>query len=155
MISHQSPVIRRKEDCMTTDGRPATNTAGKPPTAEKEVISHQSPVISGKTRNPRPITKTRKGESTKKRKGAYQTLFFRVFPLSCFRGCCWPSLYVSCSRSCTKKHIDKVSFAGIFNKLLDLLSPFETLVRPDWPEMPCGTGLRKGGDSHNRGYWQS
>jgi hypothetical protein len=54
-----------------------------------------------------------------------------------------------------KKDIDKVSFAGIFNELLNLVSAFETLAQLVSPEMPFGRGLRKGGDSHNRGYWQS
>lgn len=59
------------------------------------------------------------------------------------------------SGSVAKKHVDKVSIAGIFNKIFAILSAVETLVRLVPPEMPCGTGLRKGGDSHNRGYWQS
>ena len=54
-----------------------------------------------------------------------------------------------------KKDIDKVSFAGIFNKLLNLVSAFETLAQLVSPEMPFGIGLLKGGDSHNRGYRHS
>jgi hypothetical protein len=47
--------------------------------------------------------------------------------------------------------IDKVSFAGIFNKLFNLLRPFTSLAGPTALEMPFGLGLIKGGDSHNRG----
>jgi hypothetical protein len=48
------------------------------------------------------------------------------------------------SRSPAKKDIDKVSFAGIFDKLLNSISPLETLVGLVSAEMPFGNGREKG-----------
>jgi hypothetical protein len=99
--------------------------------------------------------------SNTKEEGFINTFaLFRAFQFSqpalsavegCFRGCCWPSFCTPGSRSRTKKHVDKMSFADIFSKLLNSVSPFETLVGLVSPDTPFGTGLRKGGDSHNRG----
>jgi hypothetical protein len=125
--------------------------------AKKEVIGNQWPVTGekpmtddGRQRTERLSKSNHENTKlTKARKGA----LFRVFPLSCFRDKFCFFVYVPASKSRAKKHVDKVSFAGIFNELLILVlvSFFEMLVGSVSPEMPFRTGLEKGGDSHNRG----